>query len=261
VHGSGAFGLLILLLPIAVCVLLMGALTALFGGHVNGVVDFLLAVWAIAAGVAAQALKLFARFIALFAPRPVQYDMTLAQDDSIALSMSGAEVGAKMPQWVVYLFMALIALLIIAAILGLLWVLRGTKISRSKRRTPRRVTRQNKMLEAILTRIREIREALAFEAAYKLHRRTPQGLYVFAVRACRLTKLRKRPSESPGAFIRRLHSHLLEKSGLSTLDALADKLDRALYAGERVPLSRGEHDAFTAQIHALRSHSSKTPAP
>ena len=72
------------------------------------------------------------------------------------------------------------------------------------------------------------------------------------MRACRLTRKRKRPFESPGAFIRRLHAQLLENSGMSTLDALADKLDRALYAGETVHLSHGESDAFAAQIQAVR---------
>lgn len=260
VCGSGFGGLLILLIPLLVSVLLMGILAALFGGHVNSFVDFLLTVWAFVSGIARRALMLFARLITLFAPKPVQYNMTLSQDDSLALSMSGIEVGAKMPQWVIYLFIGFIALLAAAAVLGLLWALRGTKISRTRRRTPRRVTRQSRMLEALLARIRAIREALAFEAAYKKHRRTPQGLYVLAVHACRLTKLRKQPSESPGAFIRRLHAYLLDKSGLSTLDALADKLDRALYAGESVPLSRGESDAFAAQIQALRNSSIKKPA-
>jgi len=232
-------------------------LSALFSDHVNGLVDFLLAVWTRLTGLIARAFELFVRFIALFAPKPIQYSMAVIQDDSLALSASGAEASTKMPQWVIYLFMGFIALLALAAILGLLWVLRGTKLSRAKRRTPRRVVRQNRMLEAILSRIRSIRDAIAFETAYKRHRRTPQGLYVLAVRSCRLTKLRKHPSESPAAFIRRLHGHLLAGSGLSTLDALADKLDRALYGGESVPLSHGESDAFAAQIQSLRTISSK----
>lgn len=260
VRGSGMGGLLIMALLILICALLMVTLSSLFGGHVNSIVDLLLAIWRLITGIAGRALMLFTYFIALFAPKPVHYNMTLSADDSLPMSMAGVEISAKMPQWVIYLFIGFIILLAIAAIVGILWVLRRTKISRANRRTPRRVTRQNKMLAAILARIRAIREALAFEAAYKRHRRTPQGLYVLAVRACRLTKLRKRPSESPGVFIRRLHAHLLAKSGLSTLDALADKLDRALYANERVPLSHGESDAFAAQIQALRSLSSKKPA-
>lgn len=261
VRGSSAFGTLILVLPLAFCALLMSALTALFSGHVNGIVDFFLAVWSYLSGLIARAFELFVRFIALFAPKPVQYNMTVMQDDSPVMSMSGIEVSAKMPQWAIYLFMGFIALLFIAAILGILFVLRRTKISRKKRRTPRRITRQNRMLEAIIARIRAIREAIAFEAAYKKHRRTPQGLYVLAVRACRLTKLKKRPAESPSAFIRRLHDHLIENSGMSTLDALANKLDRALYANEHVSLSHGESDAFAAQIQALRAISSKKPIP
>lgn len=191
--------------------------------------------------------------------------MSAGNDSAFLPEGAGLEITAKTPQWLIWLFIAAIALLILVVVAAILWALRGTKLSRARRRkASRRVTRSSRMLDALLARLRALREAVSFELSYRRNRRTPQGLYVLAVRACRLTKRRRRPSESPAAFIRRLHSELLENSGLSTLDALADKLERALYAGETVPLSHGESDAFAAQLQAaakLPSQIAKTSRP
>lgn len=262
VRGAGTGGMLILAAVLGAAVLLVSALLGLVSGRINSVVDALLSLWSVIVRIISRAFELFVRFIALFAPKPVQYNMSSPQEDSLALNAQGIEVTAKMPQWAIYLFMGLIAVLILAAVLAVLYMLRGTKLSRKQRKKPRRVMRQSRMLEAIMARLRTIREAIAFELLYRANRRTPQGLYILAVRACRLSRRRKRPKESPGAFIRRLQGELLEHSSLSTLDALADKLDRALYAGESVHLSHGESDAFAAQIQAIRqiSLNSKRPA-
>jgi len=263
IRGAGAGGLLILGALLGACALLVSALLSLVFGNVTGLVDALLAAWHAAVRVIARVFELFVRFIALFAPKPVQYNMTLSSEDSTVLGAAGLEAAEPMPQWVIVLFIAVIILLLLAAVIAILWALRHTKLSRKPRRAARRVARSSRMMEALLARLAAIREAVAFELAYRKNRRTPQGLYVLAVRACRLSRRRKRPSESPAAFIRRLHADLLYASGLSTLDALAAKLERALYAGETVPLSRGESDAFAAQIQAIRRislHHSKKPA-
>jgi len=252
IRGTGTGGLLILGALLSVCALLVSALLSLVSGRVNGIVDALLAAWSAIVRVVSRVFELFVRFIALFAPKPVQYNMTLSPEDSMPMSSMGVEVTAQMPRWVIWLFITFVAALALAAVIAILFALRGTKLSRAPRRKARRITRQSRMLEALLARLRALREALAFEAAYKRNRRTPQGLYILAVRRCRLTKLKKRAGESPSAFIRRLHAHLIAVSGMSTLNALADKLERALYAGESVPLSHGESDAFAAQIQALR---------
>jgi len=250
VRGTGAGGLLLAGGVLGVCALGVSALLSLVSGRINSVVDALLAVWGVCVRIIARAFELFARFIALFAPKPVQYNMSAGNDSAFLPEGAGLEVTAAMPRWLVMLLIALIVLAIAAAVLAILWALRGTKLSRAPRRTARRVTRTSRMMEALLNRLRALREALAFESALRRNRRTPQGLYVLAVRRCRLTKLRKRPGESPPAFIRRLHAQLMAQSGMSTLDALAAKLERALYAGERVPLSHGESDAFATQIQA-----------
>ncbi len=262
VRGAGTGGLLILAALLVLCVLLAAGLLSLASGRIDSVVAFLLTIWRAVSSAVARAFELFVRFIALFMPKPVQYNMTAGNDSAFLPEGAGLEVTAAMPRWLVVLFIALIALSILAAVLAILWALRSTKLSRAKRRkSSRRVTRTSRMLESILARIAAMREALAFELLYRKNRRTIAGLYVLAVRACRLTKRRKRAGESPGAFIRRLHVELLAQSGLSTLDALAAKLERALYAGETVPLSRGESDAFAAQIQAAaKLPSIKKPA-
>lgn len=251
VRGAGTGGLLILAALLFLCVLLAAGLLSLASGRIDSVVDFLLTLWRGAVSAVSRVFELFVRFIALFMPKPVQYNMSAGNDSAFLPEGAGLEITAKTPQWLIWLFIAAIALLILAVVAAILWALRGTKLSRARRRkSSRRVTRSSRMLDALLARLRALREAVSFELAYRRNRRTPQGLYVLAVRACRLTRRRRRPSESPAAFIRRLHGELLENSGLSTLDALADKLERALYAGETVPLSHGESDAFAAQLQA-----------
>jgi len=239
----------------------VSALLALMSGRINSVVDMLLAAWSACVRVISRIFEAFVRLIALIAPKPVQYNMALTQEEAFAPAASGLEVSAQMPRWAIYLFISFMAVLAIAAIVLILWALRNTKLSRSPRRKARRITRSSRMLESILAYIRALRESLAFESAYKKNRRTPQGLYILAMRRCRLTKLKKHPGESPPAFILRLHAHLIAVSGMSTLDALAGKLERALYAGESVPLSHGESDAFAAQIQALHALSSKKTSP
>ena len=263
IRGTGAGGMLVMLALLLVCAVLSSALLALASGRVDGLVAFLLAAWRGIVGVISRAFELFVRFIALFAPKPVHYNMAPAQQDSLALSASGIEISARMPQWIIYLFIAFMALLIAGVVLAILWALRGVKLSRPSRKRARRVTRQSHMLAALRARLHALREHISFELAYRRFRRTPEGLYVLAMRRCRAKALKKRPSESPGTYIRRLHGALLQTSGMSTLDALADKLDRALYAGEAVPLSRGESDAFAAQIAALASfeHTKKPASP
>lgn len=261
IRGAGTGGLLLVLGILGVCLAAVSALISLVSGRINSVVDALLAVWSVCVRLISRVFEAFVRLIAFFAPKPVQYNMTLTQEESFMPAASGLEITAKMPRWAIILFIACLIALAIVVVILILWALRNTKLSRAPRRKARRVTRSSRMLEALLARIRALREALAFEAAYKKNRRTPQGLYILAVRRCRLTKLKKRPSESPSAFIRRLHAHLLSISGMSTLDALAGKLERVLYAGETVPLSHGESDAFAAQIQALHALSVKKPTP
>ena len=95
------------------------------------------------------------------------------------------------------------------------------------------------MGEALRALIAKVMGSIAFELHYRANRRTPQGLYVYAVRSCRIKLLPKHKSESAGAYIRRLHKILLAQTGLSTLDRLADMLDRALYSDAKPHLSRG----------------------
>ena len=156
------------------------------------------------------------------------------------------------PQWVVYLIMGLIAALILVAVIAILWSLRSTRLSRTrKKKSRRRVTRTSHIGKAIRALIARVIALVTFELYYRANRRTPQGLYVLAVRQCRVKRLPKHKNESAGAYIRRLHGTLLAQGGVSQLDLLARMLDCALYGGLQPPLSRTQADAFAAQIHAI----------
>ncbi len=253
VRGTGMGGYLVIGALLAVCLLLAALLLTLSSGHVSGFVEAFLAVWRIVSGTAVQAFTSLILFLSgLFGPPRAIARRPAVQQDSLAYSGGMMEEMGAAPQWVVYLVMGVIAALILAAILAILWTLRGTKLSRASRKKSRRkVTRTSHIGEAIRTLIARITNLISFELLYRVNRHTPQGLYVYAVRTCRIKLLHKEKRESAGAYIRRLHGILLAQTGLSTLDRLADMLDRALYSGTQPRLGRGEADAFAAQIRSI----------
>ena len=257
IRGTGMGGYLVIGALLLVCLGLAALLLTLSSGHVDGIVDAFLAVWRAVSGAVMQAFTAFILFMSgLFGPPRAIARRPAAQQDSLAYSGGAMEEMGAAPQWVVYLVMGVIAALIIAAILAILWALRGTKLGRTgKKKSRRKVTRTSRMGEAIRALIARAAGAITFELRYRANRHTPQGLYVYAVRTCRLKMLPKHKSESAGAYIRRLHQILLAQTGLSTLDRLADMLDRALYSGTKPRLGRGESDAFAAQLRAIAAPS------
>lgn len=253
IRGAGMGGYLVIGVLLGVCCLLAALLLSLFSGHVNGLVEAFLLIWKHLQRAAISIMTVFGLFLArLFGnPRMMNHQQAVYQDSTVYQTGSMEAMGTA-PQWVVYLVMGTIAAAILAAILAILWALRGTKLSRtSKRKSRRKVTRTSRMGEAVRALIARITNRITFELLYRANRRTPQGLYVYALRTCRIKLLPKHKSESAGAYIRRLHQILISQTGLSTLDRLADMLDRALYGDGKPRLSRGEADAFAAQIRAI----------
>ena len=262
IRGTGIGGYLVIGALLLVCLLLAALLLTLSSGHVDGIVEAFLTVWRVVSGAVVQAFTAFVLFMSrLFGPPRAIARNPAAQQDAFTYYGGPMEEMGTAPQWVVYLVMCVIAALIIAAILAILWALRGTKLSRTgKKKSSRKVTRTSRMGEAIRALIAKAAGAITFELLYRANRHTPQGLYIYAVRTCRIKLLPKHKNESAGAYIRRLHQILLEQTGLSTLDRLADMLDRALYSGVKPRLSRGEADAFACQIRAIAPASIiKTP--
>lgn len=262
IRGTGIGGYLVIGALLLVCLLLAALLLTLSSGHVDGLVEAFLAVWRTVSGAMIQDFTALVLFLSrLFDPPRTIARQPAAQQDSFVYYGGAMEEMGAAPQWVVYLVMGVIAAAILATLLAILWALRRTKLSRTgKKPVRRKVTRTSRMGEAIRALMARAAALAAFELRYRANRHTPQGLYVYAVRTCRLKLLPRHKSESAGAYIRRLHQILLEQTGLSTLDRLADMLDRALYSGVKPRLSRGEADAFACQIRAIAPASIiKTP--
>lgn len=253
IRGTGVGGYLVIGALLLICLLLAALLLYISGGHVDSIVELFLAVWRFLSSILKEAVTVIALLLArLFGPPRMMEQQSVIQEDSLAYSSGAMKEMGTAPQWAVYLVMGVIGALILAAILGVLWALRSTKLSRTrKRKTRRKVTRTSHVGAAIRALIAKAIGLITFELRYRAGRNTPQGLYVLTVRTCRVKLLPKRKSESAGAYIRRLHQILLAQTGISTLDRLADMLDLALYGHGNPHLSRGEADAFAAQIRAI----------
>ena len=254
IRGTGLGGYLVLFALLALCLLLAGGLLALGSGRVDGIVDAFLVVWNLFRRAATALMTALGLLLAyLFGNRRMmEQQLQIVQQDSPSYQDIAIEELGAAPQWVVHLIMGLIAACAVALVVVLLWMLRGKKLSRMRRQKKgRRVTRSSHIAQALRAWADKTVQAIAFEISYRMNRKTPQGLYVLAVRSCRAKRLHKRRDESPGAYIRRLHIILLAQTGLSTLDRLADMLDRALYSDGKPHLSQGEADAMTAQIRSI----------
>ena len=257
IRGTGMGGYLVIGALLGVCLLLAALLLSVSSGHVGGVVELFLLIWDHLSRMAMKLLTAFGLIMAfLFGGQRMMERTPVSQEDSLSYYGGAMKEMGSAPQWVVYLVMGVIAAAILAAILAILWALRSTKLSRtSKKRARRKVTRTSHVGAALRMLIAKAVSLITFELSYRANRRTPQGLYVYAVRTCRIKLLPKHQHESAGAYIRRLHQILLTQTGLSTLDRLADMLDQALYGDRKPHLSRGEADAFAAQIRTIAAPS------
>lgn len=253
IRGAGMGGYLVIGALLGVCLLLAALILSLSSGHVDGLVEAFLVVWRLFTRAAEAAITVIALFLVrLLGGQRMMPRQSAPQEDAVSYAGAAMEAMGTAPQWVVYLVMGLIGAGVAAAALAILWVLRNTKLGRtSKLKRRRKVTRTSHIGAAIRALIARVAMLVAFELRYRASRHTPQGLYVLAVRSCRIKRLPKRKSESPGAYIRRLHGILLAQTGLSTLDRLADMLDRALYGDGKAHLSRGEADAMALQIRSI----------
>ncbi|MBQ4265070.1 MAG: hypothetical protein IJB85_06120 [Clostridia bacterium] len=253
VRGVGIGGYLVLFALLALCMLLAGGLLVLGSGRVDGIVNAFLAAWDLFGRVAMAAMTALGFLLAyLFGNRRMMEQRQITQQDSPAYQDVVMEELGAAPQWVSYLIMGLLAACAVALLFAVIWAMRGKRFGRIHRaKSHRRITRTSRIGETLRAWANNIAQTIAFELRYRANRKTPQGLYVLALRCCRVKRLPRRTDESPGAYIRRLHGILLAQKGLSTLDRLADMLDRALYGDGKPHLSRGEADAMAAQIRSI----------
>ena len=253
IRGTGMGGYLVIGALLLICLLLAALLLYIAGGHVDSFVESFLAIWNFLTGALKEIISAIALFLSrLFGPPRMMEQQHIVRDDSLAYSGGGMKEMGSAPQWVVYLVMGAIGLLILSAVLAILWALRSTKLSRTrKRKSRRKVTRTSHVGAAIRALIANIIGLITFELRYRAGRNTPQGLYVFAVRACLPKRILKRKPESPGAYLRRLHGMLLAQGESSQLDQLARMLEDALYGFMPTQLDPQQAEAFRSQIRTI----------
>ena len=253
IRGTGMGGYLVIGALLLACLGLAALLLTLSSGHVSSLVDIFLFLWKYLSRAATAVMTAFGLFLVyLFGGQRMMKRQQAVYQDSPAFQTGPMAAMETAPQWVVYLVMGVIGAVLLIAVLAILWALRSTKLRRTgKKKSRRKITRTSHMGKALRALLAKVSGAILFELRYRANRHTPQGLYVYAVRTCRIKLLPRHKNESAGAYIRRLHQILLEQTGLSTLDRLADMLDLALYSSAKPHLSRGEADAFAAQIRAI----------
>ena len=252
VRGSGIGGWLVLGGMLAVCLALTAGLVVLGGGQVDGIVALAVRLWHLLGSLFERLIKLLAAVLSLNLGKHIVLERQTGHYTVTIIPLDDQQAAGTAPAWIVYGFLALLGLVLLAVIIGFLLDFRGKRAKRAAVSRRRRVvTRKSHLLSALHALFRSLFEAIAFELALRTGKHTPQGLYVLALRTCRSKAIRKQPSESPGAYMRRLHALMCERQETSSLDRLAAMLDAALYGGETIRLHPQERDAFAAQIRTL----------
>ena len=250
VRGTGVGGYLVLFAMLAVCLALAAGLFVLGGGQVDGIVSLVSALWKLLGAFFERIITVLASILSLnlgnynvLKPEPGHFTVTI-------IPLDDPQAAGTAPMWLVYGFLVLLGLTLLAVVIGLLLDFRGKVAARVEVKRQRRVvTRKSHLLAALRALLRRMKDAVSFELSLRRNRYTPQGVYVLALRTCRAKEQKKLPSESPGAYLRRLHT--LAEQETSTLHLLADQLDAALYGGESIRLSAEEYKRYAAQLREI----------
>lgn len=258
VRGTGIGGWLVLLALLALCLLFTAGILGVSTGHIESIAALSYMLWQLARRIGYYALYALAWFLSLFVGsyRHTPADPVFeVQDTPEMLSFEPVVV----PQWVVYLFWAFAAAAAISLLVVIIRLLAGAKVSKRRIvRRKRRVTRKSHFFSALRALFASVFASLSFEAAYRFGPPSPQRLYVLAVRTGRLHRLGKKQSETPGGYLRRYHLALAAQQTESSIDALADMLDGALYGCTKPSLSRSEYERYAQQIRSLHSPAKPT---
>ena len=258
VRGTGIGGWLVLLALLALCLLFTAGILGVSTGHVESLVGFLKLLWQMINRIGRGAIHALAWFLSLFVGKykHVRVEPVMESQDTPDLAPFTVP---DAPQWIVYLFWALLAAIVIALLIVILRALAGAKMTKKRAvRRKRRVTRKSHFLPALRAMLAALLTAVSFETAYRFGPPSVQRLYVLAVRTGRLHRLGKKRGETPGAYLRRFHLALMAQPAESSLDQLSALLDAALYGGAEPQLSRSEYERYARQIRQL--HSPEKPA-
>lgn len=254
VRGSGIGGVLVLVLMLSAGLVLCLVLAVLGGGQVDGMVAAAAVLWEKLGWLLEKIIMALAVLLSL---NWGKYNVLKRETEHYTVTivpLGDEQAAGTAPMWIVYGFLALLALALLALVIGLLLDFRGKRVIRERRAAKKRVvTRKNHLLDAILAFIKKAMNAAAFETAYRFGKRSPQKLVVYASRRFRGRQHAKRLSESPGAYMRRLHAALTLQQASSSLDQLADLLDEEIYGQGGRTLDKEKYAAYASQIRLLRS--------
>lgn len=260
IRGAGAGSRLILLVVILAIAALTGLVIGVASGQVHSAVDAFLwlmiqvagavnVVFTIIGTVLAWIIILVFSFFPAMPQAARENAQTMLKENVEELV---EETGLTLPLW---FWQILGAILLAAAIAGILYTFRNVKLSRVRRPAGRKRAAKKSYVGAELKRLfTKAREAAVFELCYRKYRRTPAGLLIFADRTGRRIKSRekgsrenlgRRKGESPGEYMRRLAAHVPEGEEGRAEDAeslrhLADLFDELYYHGQDISLTRAE---------------------
>lgn len=258
IRGTGMGGWLVLLALLAVCMLFTAGILGVSGGHIESIVEAVILLWKALCRLGTLSLHALAWFLSLFAGQYKHVSVNPVYETPDMPDIEG--IGTiDAPAWIVYIFIGALAAVLIAAVIALIHMLHGTKLTRtrvSKRRS--RVTRKSHLLSALRALLSSFAARVAFEAAYRFGPPSPQRLYVLAVRTGLIHRFGKMRGETPGAYLRRYHLSLIAQQTESSLDDLANQLDSVLYGGVKNMMTHEEYERIARQIRSL--HRPENPA-
>jgi hypothetical protein len=230
IRGAGAGSRLVLLLILAACIGITGAVVGVASGEIHSAMDLalmilkgIMSVLSVIFGVLGKILAfVILLLIALFpmASAPVKENAVQQLENTMEeiLPESGEMLDPR-------IVMAVTGALLLAGIFWLLWRLKDIRIQRPERRKmTRQFVRKSHFRSALYELWKRVRDTVIFEWEYFRYRKTPQGIFVLAQRLGRKHRIIRRRDESPGAYIRRLDA---EKD--LGLQELASCLDAAFY--------------------------------
>jgi len=253
VRGTGIGGWLVLLALLALCLLFTAGILGVSTGHIDSIVALIVLLWQLVNRAGRLALHALAWFLSLFVGKSkfVQVEPVFEVEEATEFQDF---TPVDLPQWVVYLFWAVVGAAAIAVLIVVIRLLARTRITKQQRLRRRcRVTRKGHFFSELRALLSALFASVSFEVAYRFGPPSVQRLYVLAVRTGRLHRLGRKKSESPGAYLRRYHCALCRQQAASGLDELAALLDAAFYGGAKPQLSRREYEHYAAEIRQLHS--------
>lgn len=271
IRGSGIGTGIVAAAAVGVCLLAAGTAAGIASGQIHSAVDAILVIasyiWRIVSAIGSAigfVLGHLIMLLILLMPATPQYarENVMARMDETTSEIL-EETGFLIPDWVLALVLAVGAVVGIGLIL---YRLRGVRFRRPEwKKTGTRVTKKNHFFEELVVAFARLRERLHFAYLCRRYRRTAAGVFLLAERIGHSIKMSRKPSESPGAYVRRLagvwengakpevdavsrSDGTAGGSELASLLGLADMLERVFYAGQSIRLTDEEYRKYRSVL-------------